>query len=132
MILDHVPPLTHAVAKVIKELFSMRETPVYLVVRDAPAYKIDQFSRFFYWGRSQRLLLAPLSKPVAAEVLEWQIRRFGLGHLDLDEFREEVLELSACVPGAIVKMCAMAADKRYQFGSRVKTKLVHIDYLMSG
>jgi hypothetical protein len=132
VILDHVPPLTYGVAKVIKELFWMRDTPVFLLVRDNPEDRIDQFSHFFYWGRRQRLLLAPLSKPVAGEVLERCIRRFGLAHLDLDEFREEVLELSGCAPGAIVKMCAMAADKRYQFGLRIKTKLIHIDYLMSG
>lgn len=132
VILDHVPPLTHAIAKVIKELFWMRNTPVYLLVRDGPEHRIDQFSHFFYWGDRERLALGPLPTPVAREMLEHCIERFGLSNFDLDEFREEVLELSSCVPGAIVKMCALAADPRYQYGSRIKTKLVHIDYLMSG
>ena len=132
VILDQCPPLTHAIAKVVKELFWMRGTPVYLLLRDAPKYKLDQFAKFFYWGRREQFVLAPLAKPVAAELLETCIRRFGLAQLDLDEFREEILDLSGCVPGAIVKMCAMAADRRYQSGARIKTKLAHIDYLMGG
>ena len=132
VILDHGPPLTHAIAKVIKELFWMHNTPVYLLQRDEPGYRIDQFSHFFYWDRRERLALGPLPKPVASEMLEQCIRRFGLSNFDLNEFREEALDLSRCVPGAIVKMCALAADERYQYGRRIKTKLVHIDYLMSG
>ncbi|MGO8817988.1 MAG: hypothetical protein ACLQVG_25365, partial [Terriglobia bacterium] len=66
------------------------------------------------------------------ELLENCIERFGLSRLDLTDFREEALELSKRVPGAIVKMCAMAADPRYQYGSRIKMKSVYIDYLMTG
>lgn len=128
--LDHVPPLTHAIAKVIKELFWMRDTPVYLLVRDAPEHKIDQFIDFFYWGRRERLLLGPLPKRVAAEMLERCISGYRLSQFNLDKFREEVLDMSGCVPGAIIKMCAMATDKRYRFGSSIKTKLIHIDYLI--
>jgi hypothetical protein len=40
--------------------------------------------------------------------------------------------LSKRVPGAIVKMCALAADPQYQKGLRIKTKSVYIEYLMSG
>jgi hypothetical protein len=130
--LDHFPPLTHAVAKVIKELFWMRNTPVYLLVRDKVEHRIDQFSRFFYWGDRERLDLPPLSRDAALQLLETCITRFGLSQLNLSDFREEVLELSKQVPGAIVKMCALAADPRYQYGSRIKTKTVYVDYLMSG
>jgi AAA ATPase domain len=132
VLFDHPPPLTHAVAKVIKELFWMRNTAVLLLVRDTEASRADQFARFFYWGPRERLALPPLPMEEANELLEACIKRFGLSNFDLEEFREEVLELSGGVPGAIVKMCALAADPRYHFGSRIKTKLVHIDYLMSG
>ncbi len=131
VILDHPPPLTHAIAKVIKELFWMRKTPVYLLVRDTEGYRADRFARFFYWGPQERLTLGPLPMETATELMDLSIERFGLSALDIDDFREEVLELSGGVPGAIVKMCGLAADPRYQYGSRIKTKLVHIDYLMS-
>lgn len=131
VLLDHPPPLTHAIAIVIKELFWMRNTPVYLLLRDTHEYRADRFARFFYWGQHERLALAPLPKEAATDLLEACINRYGLTKFDLEEFREEVMELSGGVPGAIVKMCALAADPRYQYGSRIKTKLVHIDYLMS-
>jgi hypothetical protein len=129
---DHLPPLTHAVAKVIKELFWMRNTPVYLLVRDRVEHRIDQFNRFFYWGDRERLALRPLPPEAAIKLLERCIERFGLSQLDLADFREEVLELSKQVPGAIVKMCALAAEPRYRYGLRIKTKTVYVDYLMSG
>jgi GTPase SAR1 family protein len=130
--LDHVPPLTHAVAKVIKELFWMRNTPAYLLMRDGVEHRIDQFSHFFYWGDRERLALEPLPADAAADLLERCIERFGLAQFDLVDFREEILDLSKRVPGAIVKMCALAADPRYRYGSRIKTKSLYIDYLMGG
>jgi hypothetical protein len=130
--LDHFPPLTHAVAKVIKELFWMRNTPVYLLVRDRVEHRIDQFSAFFYWSDRELLALKPLPAKAAIELLESCIERFGLSQLDLSNYREELVELSKQVPGAIVKMCALASDPRYQYGSRIKIKTVYIDYLMSG
>jgi GTPase SAR1 family protein len=130
--LDHVPPLTRAVAKVIKELFWMRNTPVYLLVRDATESRINEFNRFFYWGDRERLPLQPLPAEAAAELLESCIGQFGLSQFDIVDFREETLDLSKRVPGAIVKMCALAADPRYRYGSRIKTKALYIDYLMGG
>jgi hypothetical protein len=130
--LDHLPPLTRAVAKVIKELFWMRNTPVYLLIRDELVQHIYQFYNFFYWGDRERLALQPLPAEAAAELLESCIERFGLSQLDLADFPEEVLELSKRVPGAIVKMCALGAEPRYQYGSRIKTTSVYINYLMSG
>jgi AAA+ ATPase superfamily predicted ATPase len=130
--LDHLPPLTRAVAKVIKELFWMRNTPVYLLIRDELEQHLYQFYNFFYWGDRERLVLQPLPAEAAAELLESCIEWFGLAPFDLSNFREEVLELSKQIPGAIVKMCMLAADPRYQFESRIKIKSVYIDYLMSG
>ena len=66
----------------------------------------------------------------ARELLERCIERFALTSLDLDDFREEMLHLSGNLPGAIVKMCEMAANPRYHYGDRVKLKLVHVDYLL--
>jgi hypothetical protein len=129
---DHPPQLTHAVAKAIKELFWMRDTPVYLLLRGDAQQVMGRCSHFFYWGAREQLVLGPLPAPAARELLKSCIERFGLSRLDLSDFREEILELSKQTPGAIVKMCALAADPRYQYGPRIKTKSVYIDYLMSG
>jgi len=129
---DHLPPLTKAAAKVIKELFWMRHTPVYLLVRDEAPQRIEQVCRFFYWGEQERLTLLSLPPEAAAELLQACVERFGLTQLELSDFRREVLALSRGIPGAIVNMCMLAGQPRYQFGSRIKTKAVYIDYLLRG
>jgi hypothetical protein len=130
--LDHLPPLTRAVAKVIKELFWMRNTPVYLLVRDEPDEHFDRACDFFYWTENERLTLPPLPVRAAEEVLESCLNLFGLGQFDLSNFREEVLKLSKQNPGTMMQMCMLAADPRYRHESHIKTKSVYIDCLMRG
>jgi len=130
--LDHFPPLTRAVAKVIKELFWARNTPVYLLIRDERTDHFDWFYDFFYWTDSERLTLSPLPTRAAEALVESCIARFGLARFDLAGFRKEVFKLSGQNPGAIVRMCTLAADPRYQFASRIKTKSLYIDFLMRG
>ena len=130
--LDHFPPLTPAMARVVKEISWMRNTPVYWLVRDDREQRLGELCRFFYWGDEERLALPPLPARAAAELLESCIDRLGLHRWDLAGFREETLALSGGIPGAIVKMCTLAAAARYQHGSRIKIKSVYIDYVMSG
>jgi AAA domain len=128
--LDHLPHLTPALARVIKELFWMRQTPVYVIFSEEAESRLA--SHFFYWGEGETLRLGPLAPNAARLLIEHCIQTYGLDHLELEGFREQVLDLSHSMPGAIVGMCQLAADPRYQFDSRVKTKLIHIDYLMRG
>jgi hypothetical protein len=128
--LDHVPPLTLAVARVVRELVWMRNTPVYLVARGSGPEEVGH-AVSTYWGEHQQLALGPLRESAARELLEFCIQRFGLAHLDLDDFRKAVLSMSGYNPGVLVRMCELAADSRYQSDSRIKTRLIHIDYLMS-
>lgn len=127
--LDHLPPVTRAAARAIKELFWMRKTPVYMVPYGLTEGAVDRLMRIFYWGDAQRLVLGPLPMPAARQLLECCIARFGLSKLELGVFQGEVLELSKRVPGAITTMCALAADPRYRSGNRIKTKTVYLDYL---
>ncbi len=127
--LDHLPPLTQAVARVVKELVRMRGTPVYLLARGCGPEHIGKVTDL-YWMKENRLPLGPLPEPAARRLLEASIERYGLADLDLKGFRQEVLRLSGGLPGAIVKMCALAADPRYWVGPRIKTRLVKIDSLL--
>jgi hypothetical protein len=72
-----------------------------------------------------------LALPAAKELLEICIRRFALSEFDLQGFREEILEFSGLLPGAIVQMCAAAANSNYHYEGRIKTRLLHVDYLMN-
>lgn len=126
---DHFPPPTHNMARLMKEIMYRCETPVYLIARGMSPKEIG-YAWSLYWNDSLRLHLEPLHERHAKELLESCIRDFGLNLLDLEDFREDVLRLSGLLPGSILKMSKLAADSRYRFGDRIKIKLVHVDYLM--
>ncbi|SRR6266568_5648800 len=128
--LEDAGPLSHLLARIVKELMWSRKTPVYLV---APGWTFAEVGHAatLYWTDRHRLHVGGLSFSAAKELLEASIRRFGLSQFDLDGFREDILAFSELLPGAIVKMCAAAADVHYQFEGRIKTKLLHVDYLVN-
>ncbi len=113
----------------LREAIWMRKTPVYLLTRGLGYEYLGQASRLF-WSEEWRVELGPLVPEDARALLEAAIEREGITNLDLSEFHEQVLEASRCLPGAIVSMVAMAAKPQYQYGNRVKTKLIHMDYLV--
>ncbi len=130
LFLDHLPPLSHAMARLVKEFIWRCKAPVYLVARGFQRQEIG-YAWSLYWTDRYRIGLEPLPEAAARELLHMCVKRFGLLSLELADFREDVLRLSGLLPGAIVKMCALAAQPRYQYGRQIKTRLVHVDYLMS-
>jgi len=127
--LDQFPPPGLAIAKLMKEIMYRCKTPVYLTGLGYSTAEIG-FAWSLYWSDEYRIHVAQLPESAARALLELCIRRFGLDALDLDGFREEILRLSGLLPGAIVKMCELAADARYHHGDQIKTKVVQVDYLM--
>lgn len=128
---DHASPLSQTLAELLKEIVHRTQTPVYLAGRSYSQAEIG-YVWSLYWTDEYRLAVRPLSGGAARELLDTCIKRYALNTLDLHGFREELLALSGHLPGAIAKMCKLAADPRYRFGDRVKLKLIHVDYLMQG
>lgn len=129
ILLEDLAPMTHMIARIMQQLMLNQETPVYAIA-GGWTYKELGYGAQLYWNDRQRLEVGVLPLPAAKELLEWAIRRFGLAQFDLDGFREDILQFSGLLPGAILRMCAAASDNRYQFDGRIKTKLLHVDYLM--
>lgn len=126
---DDVAGLSDAFTRIVKELLWMRGTPVNLIGRGRSEKELGRAARL-YWNDELRLAIGPLPSPQARALVEHCIRRFGLGRLNLDGFREGILRQSGRLPGAIVKMCARAADAEYHIGGRIETRLLHVDYMM--
>jgi len=127
--LEDLAPMTHMLTRIVKELMLNQETPVYAIARGWTYEELGHGSQL-YWNDRQRLAVGGLPLAAAKELVEWCIRRFGLVQFDLEGFREDILQFSGMLPGAILRMCAAASDSRYQFEGRIKTKLLHVDYLM--
>jgi hypothetical protein len=129
IILEDLAPMTSALKRIAKELMVNQETPIYSTARGA-SYTELGYGVQLYWNDRLKLYLGGLDPAAARELLEHSIQKFGLSRFNLQGFREELLELSGSLPGAIIGMCAAAADHRYHFHGRIKTKLLHVDYLM--
>ncbi len=127
--LDHLPPSGPKLVRTMKEFMYRCKTPVYLTGEGFTQREIG-YAWSLYWTDEYRIHLGPVTESAARELLETCIRRFGLDTMDLDGFREEILQMSERLPGAIVGMCELAADRRYHYGEQIKTKLVHVDYVM--
>lgn len=127
--LEDLAPMTHMLTRIVKELMINQDTPIYSI---APGWTYRELGHAaqLYWNDQQRLPVGSLSLAAANELLEWAIQRFDLSNFDLDGFREDILEFSGLLPGAILRMCQAATDRHYHFDGRIKTKLLHVDYLM--
>jgi hypothetical protein len=127
--IDHLPPASHTIAHLMKEIMYRTKTPVYLTGRGYTQSEIG-YAWSLFWTDEYRIRLGPLSEASARELLEICIQRFGLSSFDLEGFREQVLHFSGHLPGSIVKMCELAAHPCYHCGDHVKVTLVHVDYLL--
>jgi len=128
--LEDLAPMTHVLTRIVKELMINQETPIYCFA-SGWTYKELGHAAQLYWNDGQRLHVGPLPGAAAGQLLEWGIEKFGLSRFDLEDFREDILKFSGLLPGAILKMCEAAGDTRYHFEGRIKTKLLHVDYLMN-
>ena len=126
---DHFPPVTHNIARLMKEILYRCKTPIYLAARNYSQAGIGH-AWSLYWNDKLRIHLGPLSERASRELLETCIGRFELTSLDLADFREGVLRLSGHLPGCIMKMCELAGNSRYHYRDQIKIKLVHVDYLL--
>ena len=129
LFLDHFPPISSFLLRLVKELIWKDESSVNLVARGKSRDEIGH-AWSIYYDSGYRLEMPALHDREAKALLDQSVRQFGLAPLATPEFRAEVLRRSAGRPGAIVKMCALAANPRYHFGNQVKLHLLHVDYLM--
>jgi Cdc6-like AAA superfamily ATPase len=127
--LENLSPMTHILARIVKELMINQETPIYCLAAGWTYRELGHGAQL-YWNDQQRLHVGALSPAAANELLDWAIQRFGLSKFDLDGFREDILEFGGLLPGAILRMCEAATDSHYHSDGRIKTKLLHVDYLM--
>jgi hypothetical protein len=128
--LEDLAPMSHLVARIVKELMWNQKTPVYAI---APGWTYTELGHGaqLYWNDRLRLQVGAMPHAAAKELLEFAIRQFGLARFDLEGFREDILDFSGLLPGAIVRMCGAAANSQYHFEGRIKTKLLHVDYLVN-
>jgi len=128
--LEDLAAMTHMLARIAKEVMWNQATPIYAIARGFSYTEVGNAVQL-YWNDRLRLHVGALPSHAAKELLEFSIRQNGLSRFDLEGFREDILAFSGMLPGAIVRMCEAATRSHYHFEGRIKTRLLHVDYLVN-
>jgi energy-coupling factor transporter ATP-binding protein EcfA2 len=83
-----------------------------------------------FWDPRNTIHLHPLNEVDANHLFKLAVARFGLGHLDVEEFRGRALEAAKGNPGQLIEMCRLASDPMYVSGTHIKFAPLRIDALM--
>jgi hypothetical protein len=129
LFLDHLPPASRAISRLLQHLIRACGTPVYMAARGTTAKEIGE-AWSIYWNPEHWLELGGLSESAAHQLLNSCWKANGLSPLDLEESRNEILRLSQRLPGAIWAMCALARQPRFRAGRRIKMSLLYTEYLI--
>lgn len=85
--------------------------------------------RRLLWDPREEISLKPLTLPECKKLFEAATSKFGLGSLDLEDFRHKVLASVRGNPGQILEMCRLAARPEYQNGRHIKFLPLRMDVL---
>ncbi|HEY6345014.1 MAG TPA: hypothetical protein VIY49_26255 [Bryobacteraceae bacterium] len=83
-----------------------------------------------FWDPRLSIHIPPLTHAHASHLFDLAAGRFGLGHLDFEEFRGKALESSNGNPGQIIEMCRLASNPIYVSGRHIKFAPLRMDALM--
>jgi hypothetical protein len=93
------------------------------------ALSLGALARLF-WNPAKVVNIPPLHDRDAEQLFEAAADHFRLRELDLDEFREKVLESARGNPGQIIEMCRLATQAQYHAGRYIKFAPLRIDTVM--
>jgi len=102
---------------------------VALFAASRDAFSLGALARLF-WNPAKVLNILPLPEREAEQLFEAAADHFELRNLDLDEFREKVLESARGNPGQIIEMCRLATQPQYHLGRYIKFAPLRIDAVM--
>jgi hypothetical protein len=85
--------------------------------------------RKLLWDPREEISPKPLTPPECKKLFEAAASSYGLGLLDLEEFRHKVLISARGNPGQILAMCRLAARPEYQNGRHIKFLPLRMDVL---
>ena len=127
MIRDGIAGASFPTYRFLQRIYHAPGMALFAASRDA--LSLGALARLF-WHPAKALNIPPLPDREADQLFEAAADNFKLRKLDLDEFREKVLESARGNPGQILEMCRLAAQPRYQAGRYIKFSPLRIDMVM--
>jgi hypothetical protein len=127
MVLDGIAGAGFPAFRFLRRIYHTPGMALFASSRDA--LSLGALARLF-WDPEKQLHIPPLQERDAAQLFESAAGHFKLRHLDLDEFRDKVLESARGNPGQIIEMCRLATQPQYQAGRYIKFSPLRIDTIM--
>ena len=127
MMLDGVTGAGFPTYRFLQRIYHTPGMALFAASRDA--FSLGALARLF-WNPAKALNIPPLHERDAEQLFEAAAGHFKLRNLDLDEFREKVLESARGNPGQIIEMCRLAAQPQYHAGRYIKFSPLRIDTVM--
>jgi len=127
MVLDGISGAGFPAYRFLQRIYHTPGMALFAAARDV--FGLGTLSRLF-WNPTNAMNIPPLPERDAEQLFEAAADHFRLRDLDLDEFREKVLESARGNPGQIVAMCGLATQPRYHAGRYIKFSPLRIDTLM--
>jgi hypothetical protein len=127
MILDGITGASFPTYRFLQRIYHTPGMALFAASRDA--FSLGALSRLF-WNPAKALNIPPLHEREAEQLFEAAADHFRLRNLDLDEFREKVLESARGNPGQIIEMCRLATQAQYHAGRYIKFAPLRIDTVM--
>lgn len=124
MMLDDIGSNSFPTYRFLQRIYHAPGMAFFAASRDA--FSLGALGRLF-WNPAKALNIPPLQERDAEQLFEAAADHFRLRHLDLDEFREKVLESACGNPGQIIEMCRLATQPQYHAGRYIKFAPLRID-----
>jgi hypothetical protein len=127
MVVDGIAGASFPTYRFLQRIYHTRGMALFAASRDAVS--LGALARLF-WNPAHALHVPPLHERDAEQLFDAAADRFQLRHLDLDEFRDKVLDSARGNPGQIIEMCRLAAQLQYHSGRYIKFSPLRIDTVM--
>ena len=127
IVLDGIAGAGFPTYRFLHRIYHARGMALFASSRDA--FCLGALARLF-WDPTKVLNIAPLHDSEAEQLFDRAADCFKLRDLDLEEFREKVLESAKGNPGQIVEMCRLATQPQYISGRYVKFAPLRIDTII--
>ena len=127
IILDGIDGASFPMYRFVQRLYFAPGMAVFAAAKDLRS--LGALGRLF-WDPRRELQLHPLHHAEAERLFDLAVDQFGLGHLNVGEFKEKVVESAHGNPGQIIEMCRLASNPMYVSGTHIKFAPLRIDVLM--
>jgi hypothetical protein len=87
------------------------------------------YVRKLLWDPREKIEMKPLSRTESIELFEHAARIFRLDSIDLNDFRNKVMEAAHGNPGKMIAMCRLATQPEYRSGRHIKFLPLRMDML---